>query len=179
MDFSKLLHNPFVMEHTPEISNGQWLTVRGIGFLLVMFVIIRWIWPSMIQPHLNNRKADIIETAHQVEVTLSETEAMRADYEIRLHKIEDEQRARLEEAVHEADALKQQIVAEGEAAANAILRRSEEEASRERAKSLLTLKRNFVEGVIGAAQHAAEVGIDSAGHKKLVDEFVTGLGVAS
>ena len=179
MDFSKLFHNPFIMEHTPDISEVQWIIVRTVGFVLVALVVVKWIWPTMIQPHLNQRKQDIIDTASQIETTLSETDAMRADYQSRLEKIEDEAKARLEDAVHEAETLRGQIIAEGETSAQAILRRSEEEVLRERAKSLLSMKRAFIEDVIGAAHHAAEVGLDGAAHSRLVDEFVGRLGAAN
>src|SRR2546422_5787196 len=101
---------PFILEHPPEFSDGQWLMVRGLGFLLVIWIFWKFIRP-MITVHLVTRHGAIVEADHQVQSTLRETEEMRNDYQARLETIQDETRRRLDEAVHEAESLREQILA--------------------------------------------------------------------
>jgi F-type H+-transporting ATPase subunit b len=178
MDFSKLLHNPFVLEHPAEYTDVQWLIIRGIGFALVLFIILKYIWPSFFGTPLRERREAIIEASEQVEQTMRETEQMRNDYRARLERIEDETEARMQEAIREADALKDQILAEARAQAEAITRRGEEEISRERAKAMLRLRQQFVEDVINAAEFAAAGSLDGDRQRRLVDDFVTNVGAA-
>ncbi len=176
MDFSKLLHWPFILEHPGDINDMQWLIVKGMGLIVVVFVILKFIWPSMIQPSLTQRQLDIAHQADQIAETLKETEQLRNDYRNRLAKIEDEAKARLEEAVKEADDLRNRILAEAKTTAESLENRGRMELERERAKAIVGLQRKFVEDVIGAAQYAAEGSLDSASHDRLVSDFVGKVG---
>jgi F-type H+-transporting ATPase subunit b len=171
MDFSKLLTNPFILEHPPDVSDVQWLIIRGIGFVLVAWLIVKLIWPSQVGVHLAERKVQIANAAEQVRETLTETEQMRNDYRIRLEGIEDETEARLTEAVREADDLRDQILTEAQHTAAGIVRRGEEEVSRERAKAVMQMRTKFIEDVILAAEAAATQSLDTPNQRRLVDEF--------
>jgi F-type H+-transporting ATPase subunit b len=179
MDLSKLLHNPFVLEHPDTATDIQWLIVRGLGFVLVLFIIIKFIIPMFFTQQLINRQKDIVTAAEQVEQTMRETEQMRNDYRQRLDRIEDETEARMAEAVREADNLRSQILAEAEANSESILRRGEAEVSRERAKAMVHLRSQFVEDIIGAAQYAASKSLDGPKQERLVSDFVKNVGAKS
>lgn len=170
---------PFVIEHTKEVNTLQWLIITGIGFVLLALLVMRWVWPSMIQPHLAERLKNIQENARQIETTLRETDEMRGDYRGRLERIHDETERRMEEAVREAESLREQILAEAQVTARGIVRRGEEEVGRERAKAMVTLNRQFVDGVIGAARYAASQALDGPSHSRLVDDFTRNLGASS
>lgn len=178
MDFSKLLTNPFILEHPGDINDVQWLIVRGIGFLLVVWIVIKFILPAYITPHLVGRKEEIQIAAKQVDDTMRETRQMRDDYRQRLEGIEDETEARMAEAVREAEDLRNHIVGEGQQLAASIVRRGEDEVSRERAKAMVSIRRQFVEDVVGAAEFAA-ANLDAGNQRRLVEQFVQGVGAKS
>lgn len=162
---------PFILEHPAEYSDLQWLIVRGVGFVLVAWIFMKFVLP-MIQQPLRERQGAIITAADQVEQTLKETEEMRNDYRTRLTGIEEETGRRLEEAVREAEELSDRILAEGRQTASALARRGEDEVERERAKAMVSLRSEFVDGVIGAAQNAARQVMDAGHQKRLVADFV-------
>lgn len=176
--FNKLLEWPLILEHPGEISDVQWLIVRVLGLALVVWVVVKFVLPSQITPHLVSRKLDIQVAAEQVEETMRETRQMRDDYRLRLERIEEETEARMSEAVREADDLRNHIVTEANQLAETIVRRGEDEVSRERAKSMVGLRRQFVEDVIGAAEHAAGQ-LDGTNQRRLVDLFVSNVGARS
>src|SRR5512144_135308 len=132
--------NPFALEHPPEITDFQWLIVSAIGFLILAFIVGKWIVPSMITPHLRDRRKAIADADAQVRETRRQTEEMRNDYVARLEHIEDETERRMQEAVKEADELRERILAEAQASVEALRRRGEEEVARERAKALIHLR---------------------------------------
>src|SRR5437867_7243239 len=117
--------NPFILEHPAEYSDLQWLLVRGIGFVLVFWIFWKFIRP-MITVHLVGRHEAIVDADHQVESTLRETQEMRNDYQARLESIHEETRRRLDEAVHEAESLKEQILNDARLSVQAITRRGED-----------------------------------------------------
>ena len=165
---------PFILEHPGEYTDLQWLIVRGVGLLLVGLVFFKWILPMLQQP-LRERQAAIVTSSEQVEQTLRETNEMRNDYRARLTGIEQETDRRLQEAVREAEELSDRILAEARQTASALERRGEDEVERERAKAMVTLRGQFVDGVIGAAQYAAARSIDDGRRKQLVGDFVKDL----
>ena len=176
----EFLHKwPFILEHPSDINDTQWLIIRVVGLILVAVIILRFIWPSMIRGHLVDRHAAIVEADNQVQQTMSETAEMRDDYRKRLEGIHNETQRRLDEAVSEAETLREQILAEAHTNAQAIIRRGEEEVARERAKAMVLLRRQFVEGVISAAQYAAARSLGAPQHRRLIDEFTKELGSKS
>src|SRR5262245_5756552 len=169
---------PFILEHPPEFTDIQWLLVRGIGFVLVFWIFWKFIRP-MVGVHLVSRHEAIVDADHQVQSTLRETEEMRNDYRARLESIHDETRRRMDEAVHEAELLKEQILAEANQSAATITRRGEDEVAREHAKAMVQLRSQFVEGVIGAAKHAAANSVTESHHRRLIEEFTKDLATRS
>lgn len=170
-------HFPWVLEHTTKETNLQWLIVTGVGFVFVVWLILKFVWPGMIRPHLVERQASIVHAAEQVAATLREMETLRNDYRQRLEQIHEETQRRIAEAVQEAELLGATILAEARDDAAAILRRGEEEVSRERAKAMVHLRRQFVQGVIGAAQFASTRSLTDSDHRRLVAGFIDDLGV--
>ena|ERR1051325_9477728 len=166
--------NPFILEHPGEFTDIQWLVVRGVGFILVFWIFWKFIRP-MVGVHLISRHEAIVDADHQVQTTLLETKDMRDDYRARLESIHDETRRRMDEAVHEAESLREQILAEATQTAAVISRRGEDEVAREHAKAMLHLRTQFVEGVIGAAKHAAAGSVTENHHRRLIEEFTKDL----
>ena len=170
--------SPWVLEHPSNINNLQWLIVTGIGFILIAWLVGKFIIP-MIGGMLDERKKSIVDAAAQVESTMHEAEQMRNDYKSRLDGIQEETRIRLEAAVKEAEALEQQIRQETDRDAKNVIQRGYDEVSRERAKAYLRLKEQFVNDVVNAAQYAAQRTLGDADKNRLVDEFIDNVGVKS
>jgi F-type H+-transporting ATPase subunit b len=170
--------SPWVLEHPSNINNLQWLIVTGIGFILIAWLVGKFIIP-MIGGMLDERKKAIIDAAAQVENTMHEAEQMRNEYKTRLDGIQEETRIRLEAAVKEAESLQKQIQQEAERDAQTLIQRGYDEVSRERAKAYLRLKEQFVNDVINAAQYAAQRSLGDEDKNRLIDEFIDNVGVKS
>src|SRR5437762_1611987 len=96
-----ILKFPFVLEHPEGMTDAQFLVVRLIGFVLLIWLFVKWVIPTFVQPHLDSRRTAIAEAQQQVEQTHNETQDMQADYRRRLEGIHHETQRRIEEAVRE------------------------------------------------------------------------------
>lgn len=172
------LRSPFLLEHTAEVTDLQWFIVRTLGFLVMVFIVWRFIVP-VIRGMLNDRYRSIVSAEEQRQQTLADTEAVRDDYRDRLSRIEAETTERLDQAVVEADELKAHILGEAGRASAALIARAEAEVKMERAKALADLRAEFAGGVVGAAAEAAAKSLTEARQQAMLDRFISELGAGS
>ncbi|MGC8666624.1 MAG: F0F1 ATP synthase subunit B [Chthonomonadales bacterium] len=170
--------SPWVLEHVQGVTTLQWFIVTLVGFLLLVWVWVRYIWPSMVAQHLEEHQRRVAEAIQEVDHALAEMDRLRDDYRSRLDRIEEETQRRMAEAVAEAEALREQIIAEGRASADAIVARGRQEVERERAKARVRLRGMFVDLVINAARAAAPDALDGTDHRRLIDRFIHDVGGA-
>jgi len=170
--------SPWVLEHVQGVTTLQWFIVTSVGFLLLVWVWVRYIWPSMVAQHLQDHQRKVAEAIQQVDQALQEMDRLRDDYRARLDRIQEETQRRMAEAVAEAESLREQIIAEGRAAAEAIVSRGRQEVERERAKARVRLRSMFVDNVINAARAAAPAALEPGDHRRLVERFVHEIGGA-
>src|SRR5258707_1361236 len=112
---------PFILEHPNDVTEIQFLIVRGIGFALLAWLMVRAIWPTLVKPHLTERERGIAEADAQVAETLRDTAEMRDDYRVRLEGIAGETEQRMTSSVQEAEQLSDTILAEARETAAAIV----------------------------------------------------------
>jgi len=168
---------PWLLEHTSEVTDLQWLLVRTAGFAALAFIVVKFIVP-VVRGMLNSRLRAIEETAEQVRSTLEETERMRDDYRERLDNIAEETARRLEAAVAEADQLRQHIEGEARQQSEAIVAQTRAELRREHEKAMARLRIEFAEDVVEAARFAASRTLTQDRQADLVGAFVRELGAA-
>ncbi len=166
---------PWILEHTSDVTDLQWLVIRTVGFVLLAAIVVRFIVP-VIRRMLETRRQTIIETAEQIRQTLDETERLRDDYRDRLERIADETSMRMQEAVREAEDLQAHIREEARQQAEAILERTRRELRRERAKAMAHLRIEFTDTVIEAARYAASRTLTRERQADMVSTFVRDLG---
>jgi F0F1-type ATP synthase membrane subunit b/b' len=169
---------PWLLEHTSEVSDVQWLVVRTAGFAALALVVVKFIVP-VVRAMLEGRLRTIEETAEQVRSTLAETERMRDDYRERLDHIAEETARRLQAAVAEADQLRRHIEAEARQQSEAMLAQTRAELRREHEKAMAHLRIEFAEDVVEAARFAASRTLTQDRQRDLVGAFVRELGGAA
>jgi F-type H+-transporting ATPase subunit b len=103
-------------------------------------------------------------------------EQLRTDYERRLAGIEAEARQKIQTAIKEAQSVRDEIIADSRGRAEGILQRGQEELLREREKTLVALRQEVADLVIGASSRLIERSLDDAAHRKLVDDFISSVG---
>lgn len=104
---------PWTLERPENINLIQWIIVNFIGFALIVWLVWKYLLPK-IGEMLAERRTNISEMITQVDTTMRETAQLRDDYHSKLEGIQAETQLKLEQAMSEADILRNQILEEGE-----------------------------------------------------------------
>ena len=151
------------------------IVVNILGFILLVWILKRFLYRPVTEM-IANRADDIRATYEAAESEKSSMEQLRRDYEKRLEGIEAEARDRIQAAIKEAHGIRDEIVTDARGRAETVLQRGEEELSRAREKTIAELRREVVNLVVGASSRLLEQSMDSAAHRKLIDDFISGVG---
>jgi F-type H+-transporting ATPase subunit b len=150
-----------------------------IGFVLIVVFFWKVNIPGSVpyfRDVLGPRAERIQDEQDQVKKALEETERIRNDYKRRLDQIEAEQTQRLNDAVREADAARESIIAEAQESVQAIRRRAEDELARERVRQRIQLRRAIVELTLDAAEHSVNENSTEAVQHQLIRRFIADAG---
>ena len=151
----------------------QLLITQIIGFLILMVVLQQVFTFKQIFGILDQRQADIQATYDQLDATARRWKQTRREYEQRLAGIEAEAREKIQAAVKEAQALRDNLIADAQKQAEAIIERGRNESERERQKAFLEMRQQVVALAIAAAGKVVGESLNDARHTKLVDDFIS------
>lgn len=147
------------------------IVVEMVGFVLLLLLLKRFLWAPVTE-YLEQRKQEIAQTYEKVEQTRQEMERLRAEYEQRLANIEAEARAQIQQAVKEAQEVREHILAEARQQAEKMVRDAEETIRYERQKALAEMRAQVVELTLLAAGRILQESIDDARHRKMAEDFI-------
>lgn len=149
-----------------------------LGFLLLLFFLQRVVL-SKAFAFLDSRQADIKSTYDQMDADRASMDRLRAEYEQRLAGIEAEAREKIQAAVKEAQALRDNLVADAQQQAEAIVEKGRNDSERERQKAFLEMRAQIVSLAINAAGKVIGESLDATRHAALVDNFIGSVGAGS
>lgn len=159
----------------PLALNFPLIATQIIGFLLLLWFLNRFVF-KLIFGILDQRQKDIQTTYDQLDLDRASMEETRRKYEERLANIEAEAREHIQAAVKEAQALRDNLVADAQQRAESIVTQGRNEAERERQKAFLEMRQDIVALTIAAAGKLIGESLDDAHHTRLVDDFITNVG---
>jgi F-type H+-transporting ATPase subunit b len=99
-------------------------------------------------------------------------ETLRADYEQRLTSIEAEAREKIQGAIKDAQAARDQIVLEANTRSREMITRAEQEIQHERDQALITLRQQVVDLALGATTKVIGDSLDESRQRRLIDDFI-------
>jgi len=150
----------------PELLVGQ----------IIAFLIFAGVFWKLAQGPLlkilDQRQADIQATYDQLDADRDAMVKTRREYEQRLAGIEAEAREQIQNAVKEAQALREQMLSDAQRQAESILERSRTESQREREKAFTEMRQQIVSLSVAAAGKVIGEELDAKRHTKLVDDFI-------
>ncbi len=173
-----------------ELQIGPW-AIEHPSFLLSVLVgfvllgLLLWFVnvPQFSRPFfraLLSERAESIKTKHaQVDQATAEVQHLRDDYAARLREIETESRQRIDAAVREADAAREDIIAEAQKTARLVQLRTEEELSREQTRTRIQIRRQIVQISMDAAEKSVLANSTESVQRSLISDFIVGASTAS
>jgi F-type H+-transporting ATPase subunit b len=146
--------------------------IQIFGFVLLMLIFKKFFFGPIGQV-LEDRKNTIAEGYAAADRAKAEMENLRKEYVDRLTAIEAEGAEKIQTAVKEAQAVRDEIVGEARAKAEAVVERGTQELERERQKAIAELREEVANLAIGASSKLLERSLDDKAHRKLIDDFIS------
>ena len=148
------------------------ILVNIVGFIALLIVLRKMVF-TPIGKVLAERQQDITSTYDQLDADRRQMEALRADYEQRLASIEAEAREKIQGAIKDAQAARDQIIQEANGRSREMITRAEEEIAREREQAMITFRQQVVDLAMGAATKVIGDSLDDTRQRHLIDDFIS------
>ena len=154
--------NPLIFE--PDLA-----VFTAIIFLVLMAVLWKFAWGPIMQG-LRKREEAIAEEIASAQRSNEEAKDLLAQYESRLGEAADEVRSLLDQGKKDADAQRQQIIADAQDAARAEKERAVREIDVAKNEALSELAEKSVDTAVDLAGRIVGKQLEAADHTRLIQE---------
>jgi len=153
----------------------QALSLQVVGFLLLVGVMKKYLF-GPIGGILEARQNDVQSTMDQIQRDRQAMEASRQEYETRLAAIEAEARDRIQNAIKEAQGMKDEIVGSARTEADRLVSHARDEIGREKQQALTELRTHVADLAVNAAGKILRRSVDDRTNRELVSDFINQVG---
>ena len=152
--------------------------VQVVGFIVLIWLLNRYLSRPILNV-IESRQTEIRTTYDQLDADREAMTKARAEYEQRLAGIESDARERIQAAVKEAQELRGSIIADAQKQAESIVETGRADLERERTRTFLELRQDVVNLAIQAAERVVGESMNDERQRRLVDQFIAGVGSAN
>lgn len=156
----------------------KFLLVQIVGFLVLIFILAKFAF-GPIYRMLEARQSNIRGNLDEAEARRNEMVRLQKDYEERLAKIEEEARDKIQTAIKEAQASRDEILEKAREESARIVSRGNEELQSERAKAMAEMRDEIANMAIAAATQAVRGNLNAQNHSALIDQAISSIGSGS
>lgn len=156
----------------------KFIIVQLVGFIILIVVLSKYAFGPLVDM-LQQRQDTIRGNFDEAEARRNEMVKLQRDYEERLAKIEDEARDKIQVAVREAQAARDEIMTRAQSEAGAIVTRGQADLQTQQAQAMVTMRDQLADLVVQTASRVVKTNLDSSTHAQLIDEAIAELGTAS
>jgi len=149
----------------------QWILSQTVAFLILYWLLRKFAF-TPIQQILREREERVRKAIEDAERQRTEMEQLKAEYERRLAHIEEEARARLQEAMQQAYQARDVLLADAREQAERILQRAQEQIALEREKLMVELRDHVVDMAVRIAEKLIERNLDRTAHHELINNIL-------
>jgi len=161
---------------TPEtLTTISQILTQLVAFLIFLWILRRYAWGPILRL-LDERREQIAGEFDRIEEAKTETERLRADYEDRLRTIEQEARARIQEAVGEGRRVAQEIRQQAHSEARAITNKAKENIQLEVEKARVQLKEDMIRMTLDGLERVLRESVNREQHDRLIAHFTENAG---
>jgi F-type H+-transporting ATPase subunit b len=153
-----------------ELDLGLIVT-QIIGFLLALWILKAFAWKPLLRM-LDERRQKIANDIGDAEKIKIDAAKLLDDYHAKLREIDNEARARIQEAVSEGGRIAAEVKEQAREESRQILARSREELARDVAKARVQLRDDVVGMAIKAAEKVITTKLNEAEQRRLLDDFL-------
>jgi F-type H+-transporting ATPase subunit b len=145
-----------------------------VGFLVFAWILTKTLWKPVLGV-IDERRDSIEQAFREVDEARADVARMKSDYEAQMQSIAATSQAKVQEAVETGQRLAAEIRTAAEEQREKLLRKTQEDVTREKEKALAELREQAVSLSFEIAQRVLREGLDQAQHDRLVQRFVDDL----
>ena len=155
----------------------QWraLLTQVIGFLIVLWLLRKYAWGKLLAFTEKRREAIAAEFAG-IEKSRAGVDELRRKFEEELAGIETTRRARIQEAIHEANQIAGEIRDDARKAAIATRVKATQDINLDMDKANVAFRDQMVNAVVIATEKLIHTRLDDAQHRRLINQFLDEVG---
>ena len=153
------------------------LLTTALGFLLFVWVLAKFAWGPILDM-LDERRKKVEDDYQAAERNLAEAESLKGEFELKLADIKVIERERVQEAVKKGEEQATGIVTKARSQADETRQKAEQDIEIESQKAQIELRDTVVAMAIGAAEKVIGERLDDNLHRKLIQDYINGLGPA-
>ena len=156
------------------LGQGQMFIVQVLGFAVVVAVLVKLVFPAL-GKMLGGRTKGIEETFQKIDRDTQDTAKAIAEIKGKLDHLQEESQRRLQAALKDAQATRDQLMADATAQVQAAAEKSKREIQIERDKAVLELRQEATTLTLQAADHLVQSTMTDAIQEKLVSKYLSEL----
>ena len=147
-----------------------------INFGLLVLILKHFLF-DRVNRTIDNRQNEIVGKISSAEENMKKAQSLKEKSEKQLSKTRETGKSIVEEYKVKADKVSSNIVKDAQNEAQLILKRAKTEAEREREKAQDDIKNQVVDLAMLVSSKALEGSIDEKQHRKLIEDFITKVGI--
>ena len=152
----------------------QQIVSQVFSFLVLLWILRRFAWRPLLAM-LDQRRAHIEEELRQAAHNKAELARLQADYAQRLAKIDEEARAKIQQAILEGKRIGIEVQEQARAQAQAIITKSKETIDLELAKAQVTLRDQLAAMTVEAVEQILKHKLDEKTDHRLIESVLADL----
>lgn len=146
---------------------------------LLLFLLLRKLLFGRVSDFMRERREKIQGALQEAEEKNREADRLKQTYAEKIRDIEREAERAFRDAAERAEKRRAEILKEAGEEAEAIIRRAGKEIELEREKAISEVKEYVVAAAIGSAAKLIRQNLDSSENRRMVREFIDGVGRVS
>jgi F-type H+-transporting ATPase subunit b len=153
-----------------------WTMIIAWVNLLILYLILKKLLFKPIKNMIDSRQKEIDDMYSDAEGSKESAAALKAEYEAKLSRAEEESEQILKTAVRRAQLKEEEILREANKQAERTLERAHEQIELEKKQAINEVKDQVSSMAIGIASAVIERDVSESEHKKLIDDFIGNMG---
>ena len=144
--------------------------------LIILYLFLKKLLFKPIKNMIDSRQKEIDDMYLDAETSVKDANGMKAEYEEKISRVDDECDEILRSAVRRAQLREEEILKEADAKARLTMERAEEQIRLEKKNALNEVKDEISGMAIDIATAVLERDVNQKDHEQLIDDFIEKLG---
>jgi len=145
--------------------------VNILAFLLLLAILKKFAWGTLLKL-IDERKDRITAEFRGIDEAKSELEKLKKEYQQHLEKIEEEARAKIQQAISDGRRIGMEIEEDARVHARATLEKTKETVALEIAKARVELKEQVVDLAIQVTHKVLQKHLDEETDQRMIEAFI-------